>query len=188
MLEPTFQQSYPIALRAAQAQSAEAARVGFPPCDLQDLEQEAVTRVWQALSKYDPARSGLRTFIEMVVSTRVASILRSYRHRPGFECLDGQYVSRENEFREMELRTDVRRVLARVSLFDRVVALSLVAYTVTDTSRSMGVSRRLIYQAIGRLRLAFAAAGFGGHRTRSCTTRDPHRDAGIEHIQREFRA
>lgn len=185
MVESIFHRAYPIALRAAQVRSAAAARVGFPPCNLQDLEQEAVIRVWQALSKYDPARAGVRTFIEIVVTTRIASMLRSHRHRPRIECLDSRYIDDGNRLREMELRMDVRRLLAGVSWFDKAVALSLVAHSITDTSRNLGVSRSVVYQAVRRLRVALAAGGFGGQRRRSSTTCQSHVGKRVEALPRE---
>jgi RNA polymerase sigma factor (sigma-70 family) len=159
VFEATFQQAYPMAQRAVQVRSARAARNGWPSSDLEDLEQEGLARVWQALSKYDPSRAGLRTFIELVVSSRFASMLRSHRRRPTLESLDEQHLTVEGGFREVELRADVARALACVSPFDRAVAVSLVEHTVTETSCRMGVCRSVVYQAIGRLRTAFVAAG-----------------------------
>ena len=69
---------YPFARRAAQVRAFQACvRYGLPSCDRDDLEQDALTHLWQVFAKYDPTRAGVRTFIEVVVSRRFASMLRS---------------------------------------------------------------------------------------------------------------
>ncbi len=168
MREAVFERAYPLIFRSAQVRSAAAVVNGAVLLDdRQDLEQELLTCVWQALSKYDPARAGLRTFIELVVRTQFTSMLRLRRRLPEFESLGEQNVAGEDGFREMELRADVRRALADVSLFDRAVALSLTECSAVETSRHMGVSRAAVYRAIGRLRLALSVIGLAG-RPRRC--------------------
>jgi DNA-directed RNA polymerase specialized sigma24 family protein len=132
--------------------------------DREDLEQEAIARVWQVLARYDSARAGVRTFIELVVRTHLTSLLRSYPRRPEFEPLDDQDVAGEGGFLDLELRADVRSVLANVSLFDRAVALALTECSAVEASRGMGISRAAVYRSIGRLRVAFRAGGFAGRR------------------------
>ena len=164
MLETAFQQHYGTALRVARARSAAAVRTGFPLADKQDLEQEAVVRVWQALAKHDASRAGLRTFIEMVIGTRILSIVCRRRLHFHFEPLSDVHTAKENLHQELELRADVRCVLAGVSAFDQAVALCLIDHSVAETSRHLGVCRARTNRAIGRLRKAFVAAGFGQER------------------------
>ena len=165
MPDTMFRQALPLALRAAQARSAAAVASGaVMVADREDLEQEALARVWQALARYDSARAGLRTFIELVVRTHLTSLLRSHLRGPEFEHLEDQDVAGEGGFLELELRADVRSVLANVSLFDRTVALALTECSAVEASRGMGVSRAAVYRAIGRLRVAFRAAGFAERR------------------------
>jgi RNA polymerase sigma factor (sigma-70 family) len=127
--------------------------------DREDLEQEALAGVWQALARYDSARAGLRTFIELVVRTHLTSLLRSHPRGPEFEHLEDQDVAGEGGFLELELRADVRSVLADVSLFERRVALCLIGHSAIETTQCLGVSRATVYRAIGRLRTAFTEAG-----------------------------
>jgi RNA polymerase sigma factor (sigma-70 family) len=162
MREAMFEHAYPLALRSARFRATAAVKSrAIPSADRQDVEQEALTRVWQALSKYDPARAGLRTFIEVVVCTKVTSLLRAHTHGTVLESLARQ-VAREGGFREMELRADVARVLDGISPFDRSVALSLTNYSAIETGRRLGVARATVYRSIDRLRIAFADAGFNG--------------------------
>jgi len=105
MPDAMFRQAYPLALRSTHVRSAAAALSGAVLlADRADLEQEVLIRVWQALSRYDPARAGLRTFIEMVVGTQFTSMLRSHRRRPEFEPLDERQVAGDGGFRDIERR------------------------------------------------------------------------------------
>jgi DNA-directed RNA polymerase specialized sigma24 family protein len=167
MHEETFEKAYPLALRSAQVRSAAAvASGGIQPADREHLEQEALTRVWLALSQYDPTRAGLRTFIEVVVSRQFTSMLRARRRRPQIESLDAQHVAVQGRFSEVDIRTDVIRVFDRVSQFDRAVGFSLTEYSAVETSRRLRVSRASVYRAIERLRVAFTTAGYAGRKRR----------------------
>lgn len=148
MTAATFQEAYPLAVRAVQGRLTTAVRAGWPSADLRDLEQEALLRVWQALLQYDPTRSGLRTFTEMVVATRMASMLRVYRSRPQLDSLDEGFLS-DDWPGEMDRRTDVNRVLAAVDPFDRSVAFTLAELTVADASRQLGISRHVFIRLWG---------------------------------------
>jgi DNA-directed RNA polymerase specialized sigma24 family protein len=166
VLEDLFAQAYPMARRAAGVRLAGAlAQLIVTPAERPDFEQELVTAVWRALPKYDPARASLRTFVELVVSTRFISLLRSHRCRPMFESLEYVEPVGLDGIPAIEYQTDVQRVLAGVSLLDRQIARSLIHQTVTETGRSVGVSRGKVYRAIGRLRVAFRAVGFGDRRS-----------------------
>jgi len=49
---------------------------GFSRCDQEDIEQELTVRVLRQAAKFDPSRSGVRTFIDRVVRSAAAMILR----------------------------------------------------------------------------------------------------------------
>ncbi|HOD81753.1 MAG: Sigma-70 region 2 [Planctomycetes bacterium ADurb.Bin126] len=49
---------------------------GFSRCDREDLEQELTVRVLRQASKFDPSRSSARTFIDRVVRSAAAMIVR----------------------------------------------------------------------------------------------------------------
>ena len=165
MRDAVFERAYPLMLRSAQVRSAAAVLSGAVLlADRDALEQETITRVWQALARYDPTRAGLRTFIELVVRTQFASMFRAHPRVLKLEYVDNQNVAGEGEFLEIELRADVRRVLADVSSFDRSVAFALTEYSAVDTSRCLGVSRATVYRAIGRLREALTKAGLSPQR------------------------
>jgi len=60
--------------------------------------------------------------------------------------------------------------LARVSTFDRNVALNLIDHSAIETSQRLRVSRATVYRAIGRLRVAFMTAGLTS--VRDCRRRE----------------
>jgi len=134
------------------------------PADFRrDLEQEAMLELWRKRFAYDEQRGSWPTFCEQVVANRMTSLVRS------------MYSTRSGQFREeplqdrlglvaasdnIELRIDVARVLAALPPFDRRVAASLIRHSASETGRTLRISRASVYRAIGRLRVAFAAAGF----------------------------
>jgi RNA polymerase sigma factor (sigma-70 family) len=155
-----FEHAYPLALRAARVRAiAAVSSRAIPSADRQDAEQEALTGVWLALSEYDPARAGLRTFIEVVVRTRITSLLRAHASRGEIESVNAQYVAADGGFRRTELRAEVGQVLDAVSPFDRTVALPLIDCSAIETSQRLRVARATVYRSIARLRDAFTLAG-----------------------------
>jgi RNA polymerase sigma factor (sigma-70 family) len=164
MHDHLFARAYPLARRAAAVRSAAAIAL-VPSASREDLEQQVMIAVWLAISCYDPSRASLRTFVERVAANRIASLLRSVHHS-GRSCevpLEKACAVAAPDGRD-ELRADVRRVLAGVSEFDRRIARSLTYHSAAETSRSLGISRAKVYRTIGRLRIAFAVAGFSDHR------------------------
>jgi hypothetical protein len=91
--------------------------------------------------------------------------MRARRRRLTIEPVDNVEPVGLDGIPAIEYQTDVQRVLAGVSLLDRQIARSLIHQTVTETGRSVGVSRGKVYRAIGRLRVAFRAVGFGDRRS-----------------------
>jgi RNA polymerase sigma factor (sigma-70 family) len=163
---PCFLAVYPFARRAVEVRAIQASlRHGLPSCDRDDLEQDALTHLWQVFSKYDPTRAGVRTFIEVVVRRQFTSMLRSHSRHTQLAGLERRHVTGGNDFHAVELRVDIGRVLAEVSPLDRAVALSLAQCSAIETSRRLNISRAAAYRAIGRLRAAFTDAGlsFGGN-------------------------
>lgn len=168
MVEIAFDQSYSASSRVAAVHAAKAVALHALPTDhIEDLTQEGLLELWRKAPAFDERRAGWRTFSERVVANRLASLLRhtlSSRSGHGkqdpIEGLEFADVARSHN---IDLQTDVRRVLDGVSPFDRTVALSLIDYSAIETSHRLCVSRSTVYRSIGRLRSAFTAAGFERH-------------------------
>ena len=174
MVEGIFEQYFSTTCRLAAVRAATIATLYRLPSDSrQDLEQEALLELWQKHPAYDPRRGSWRTFSERVVANRLTSLMRKlgpdrsghFREEP-ITNLHGLEAPNDNG----DLRADVLRILARVSTFDRNVALSLVDYSAIETSQRLRVSRATVYRAIGRLRVAFTTAGLTS--SRDCRRRE----------------
>jgi len=162
MLEAVFVKAYSFARRAAEVRSAAAMFTNHPASvDREDLEQEAMVGLWRALPKYDPSRASLRTFVECVIATKIASVLRAQRVLRRVPDYDAPPQRLGQAIASIELRSDVEGVLAVLSDGDRQLALLLVEHTPTEASRQLRVSRSTVYLGIRRIRTAFADAGFG---------------------------
>ena len=161
MLETTFQQAYPLALRAAQVRATAAVLSGAAQsADREDLQQEGLAACWRALPHFDPARASLRTFVERVVATRLASKLRSARRAPAhvpIKAAGPQLVHAGAG--QLELRADIRRLLLSLHPYDRHLVLLLLEHSPAEASRVLGVPRSTLHDRILRLRRRFIAAG-----------------------------
>lgn len=156
-----FSTIYQRARRTAAVRSAAAvARAFVPPGDREDLEQEAMAACWCALASFDPRRASLRTYIECVVATRIASAVRTTHRLRVLHPLDlvvDHCVG--PEFRRHELQIDVQRVLGICNDAERRLALLLMEHTPSQVSLMLGVARSTVYERMRRLRPRFVAAG-----------------------------
>jgi len=165
MLQAVFNQAYPLVRRAVAGRTA---AWHLSTWDREDAEQQAALGVWRALSRFDPVRGCIGTFVDCVTRNELASAHRSNWH-PEHELIE----EHEADFRvpdsRPDLRVDVDRVLSGMESFEQAVAHGLVDYSVTEISRHLGVSRATAYRAIGRLRRAFSSAGYApaSHRHRA---------------------
>ncbi len=157
MLKATFEQAYPLALRAV-AQWAALNRL--LPTDREDAEQQAALAVWRGLRHFNPARGGLRTFVECVARNELVATRRCNWH-PQHEPLEGLESILTAPETLPDLRMDVYRLLNSLDPLDQAIGSHLLEDSATETSRCLGVSRAGTYRAIGRLRLAFTSAGLG---------------------------
>ena len=162
MREAVFAKAYPLARRVAEVRSAAAMSMSAPVvADREDLEQEAMVGLWRALPQFDSSRASLRTFVERVIATRIASAMRSQRSLRRLPAYDTPPHDLSQPPASVELRSDVERVLAELSDGDRRLALLLIDHTPTEASRQLRISRSTVYERIRRIRVAFIDAGLG---------------------------
>jgi DNA-directed RNA polymerase specialized sigma24 family protein len=151
----------PLARRAAKVRAAAAvARAMVAPADREDVEQESLVAVWRALPHYDPSRASLRTFVERVVATRFASLMRVWRRQPALVPLEGHQPVGLDGIPVLEFRTDFQLVSESLAERDRRLATLLLDHSPTEASRALHISRSTVYQGIRRIRAAFEKAGF----------------------------
>lgn len=162
MVEATFEQAYPIAARAAKVRATAAVVSGaIPVADREDFEQEGLTACWRALPQFDPARASLRTFIERVIASRIASLVRAARRSPAHVALNAaspRLVDSEAEVQE--LYADVERLSLAFECHDRRLILLLLEHSPAEAGRILGLPRSTVHDRIIRLRRRFVAAGF----------------------------
>jgi len=165
MVEPTFEQAYPIALRAAKVRATAAVVTGaIPLADREDFEQEGLTACWRALPQFDPTRASLRTFIERVVASRIATLVRTARRSPAHVPLDAAGSrSVDSAADDHEFHADVDRLSAAFGCHDRRLILLLLEHSPAEASRLLGISRSTVHDRIIRLRRRFVAAGLAPH-------------------------
>lgn len=161
MGDVSFEEAYPLALRAARVRAISSVLRGeLPASDREDLEQEGIYAFWRALPQFKLERAGLRTFCETVISSHLASLDRARRSRPHLVQLGKGHDQGDNGFdAELELRADVQSVLDALTNLDRRIALSLMDHSAAETSRLLHIGRSTVYRRIRRLRAAFAQAG-----------------------------
>ena len=168
MTETTFDQAYPIVLRAVRARAISAIATGaIPVSDREDMEQEGLTACWRALPRYDSTRSSLPTFVDRVVTTRIASVIRATRRKPSPVSLDFACCQADPGVDPLTFYSDAWRMLSLLNEDDLGFVRLLMEETPTEVSRTLGVARSTVYARIGRLRRQFVAAGFapnGGRR------------------------
>ena len=162
MLDQVFEQAYSMACRAARARLAAAVAMGaLPRQDCEDLEQEALMAVWRALQRFDPSRASLRTFVEMVVAARFASLMRARRSLPVLAPVDEYHAIGLDGIPALEFRVDLQRAAASLTEPDRCLAALLTDHTPTEAGRALGIARSTVYESIHRIRTTFKRAGFG---------------------------
>jgi RNA polymerase sigma factor (sigma-70 family) len=161
MVKATFEQAYPIAARAAKVRATAAVESGaIPVADREDFEQEGLTACWQALHQFDPARASLRTFIERVIASRIATLARVARRAPARVPLNAAGPLPVGSGADVrEFLADIERLSAAFGCRDRELILLLLEQSPAEASRMLGLPRSTVHDRIIRLRRRFVAAG-----------------------------
>ena len=163
MVEATFEQAYPFAARAAQVRATAAVVSGaIPAADLEDFEQEGLTACWLALPKFNPARASLRTFVERVVASRIASLVRAARRSPVHVPLKAAGPRPVDSGAELqELHADIERIASACGCHDQQLIFLLLEHSPAEAGRMLGLPRSTVHDRILRLRHRFVAIGYG---------------------------
>jgi RNA polymerase sigma factor (sigma-70 family) len=162
----TFEQAYPMAVRAARARATAAVVSGaIRVADLADFEQEGLTACWRALPQFDPARASLRTYIERVIASRIATLVRTARRLPPNVSLSSAGLQPiESEAEAGEFQADVERLSSAFDHYDQQLVRLLMEHSPAEAGRILGLPRSTVHDRILRLRRKFVAAGFRPNR------------------------
>jgi len=165
-------------------------RPGFSSSDRQDIEQDLATHVLSKAHLYDPGRASVHTFIERVVDSAVAMMIRRrsrLKRAVGFSAesldkpadarredgaplgellLDGEDGRRPGSGAlpgqaERGRALDVARVLASLPADLREIARRRASASEAEIARDLGISRRQVRKALDGIRSRFEEAGLG---------------------------
>ena len=160
--EQMFLDAIPFAVRAARVRSASVIAVCSPAIlAWEDLAQEVLIAVWHALTHFDPSRASLRTYVERVAASKIASILR--RAHAAKRTKRERYPVHDSIelLVTVDVRLDVRRALRGLTHLDSKVGLLLLRdYRPAEIARTLKISRPEIYRSIDRIRGALVTGGF----------------------------
>lgn len=164
-------------------------RQDFQSAEPEDLQQELWLALVKAAEQFDPAKASLDTFIDRVVNTAVAMLLRDrQRHKRGngfrTQSLDSVRTPKSEtpeplaaavsaddlarrtgaEQHDETLRREdaeaVEYALAQMPEEMRDLCRRLMGGTVASVARDLGVSRRQVRKAISEARPFLEQAGF----------------------------
>jgi len=158
---------------------------GFSRSDEEDVAQDLTAQLLAQAHRFDPKRASVNTFVDRVIMSKIAMMLRDRRRlkrAAGFtaQSLERTYATLDREvasLRDMLQPSDLERrtgaddtgrhaeTLAAVVEAYRSLPLELqeVAYRLmernaTSVARELGASRRQVRSAIERIRIHFEAA------------------------------
>jgi RNA polymerase sigma factor (sigma-70 family) len=159
---------------------------GFCISDLSDVAQELTVRLWRRAADYDASRASPATFIDRVVASGAAEIIRNRRRlkrQAGAVSLERTAVADDGVVTSLRytlveedqtrrtlserntsseaLSPEVAEVIASLPEELRVLATCLQSQNLHQTARAMKISRRQVYRLMDELRERFKAAGFG---------------------------
>lgn len=153
---------------------------GFSPADVEDIEQELMLDMHRRLTRFDPSRASLDTFMARVAMNRVASLLDEVSGGSGkLETTSLNELVQDNDgsvielvdtissgqalwcthplswHEAIDLRMDLLRLLDRLSPHLRRLAERLMEETVTEISNSTGTPRHRLYEGVEKIRSKF---------------------------------
>jgi hypothetical protein len=85
--------------------------------------------------------------------------MRARRRQPRLESIEAHQPVGLDGIPAIERRTDITRASASLSDRDRQLAALLADHSPAEASRALRIARSTVYEGIGRIRVAFAAAG-----------------------------
>jgi RNA polymerase sigma factor (sigma-70 family) len=162
-LQSLFEEALPLAIRAADVLYARFSDMARDAAlDPDDFQQEVLLHVCRALPRFDSNRACLRTFVEKLAFSVVASICRRTTARK--RAMPADYIGRKSfeTTLQVELRLDLRRLVRKLSPRDRRVArLLLMNISPAEIASQLCISRAAVYRSMRRILAALEHGGFG---------------------------
>ncbi|GDY15040.1 hypothetical protein LBMAG53_39180 [Planctomycetota bacterium] len=158
-------------------------RFGFRESDRDDLKQELRLCLLERQVEFNPGRSRWHTFANRLIKARMRDLIRERTTTkrgwgvitgPGATSTEGEVEdgiladipaqeaidhSSSSDLHRCELAMDVSQVMASLPVDLRRIAQQLTTSDPKDAWRELGLKKSTFYDALGRLRAAFAKAG-----------------------------
>jgi len=160
------------ALRIARSHASQlVGNYGFVPDDHGDLVQDLLLEFIRRRKNFDPKRSGLITFTQLVIRNGAASMIearraqrRDYRLSQPLEHESYGASARiklraNSDLDVIGLQLDVRKTISRLCPDLALLAQLLETHTITEISRIIRRPRCTIYRQRAKLRRIFEDAG-----------------------------
>lgn len=141
-----------------------------------DLAQDMVVEVLDAMAKFDPAQSNRKTFISRVLDKFVMNAIRTETHRRRRECdnplslddivegcnpvVNDPRQGQLSETGQLDMKMDVDRVLSQMPRQLREICTLLKTHTITETAVILGINRTAIYRQLTEAREYFQRSGY----------------------------
>ncbi|MBF0214758.1 MAG: sigma-70 family RNA polymerase sigma factor [Magnetococcales bacterium] len=144
---------------------------GFSCSEIEDLEQEMVIDVLRRLPNFDPARSGLPTFISRIIGHCAATLVTrkradSLKGTMAWISLDEletgfapEMMGTPSGMDHIHLAVDIGRLLGRLPNEHRRICQLLVLLDKPAIPQRLGMGRTTFYRRLGEIRSQFLKAG-----------------------------
>ena len=149
---------------------------GLTRHDLPDIEQEIMLAIFKKLKRYDPARSGIKTFILQIIESKLADIInhRMAARRDWRQCCVSlneiimtdagpmeriELVQYENTTNHC-LSIDIEAMIERLPDDLKELCILLKHYTPGEALGKYGRSKTVFYKKIRKLHRMFERASF----------------------------
>jgi DNA-directed RNA polymerase specialized sigma24 family protein len=153
------------------------------PCDVDDIRQDLRADVLQRLAGFNPAKSQRHSFVAMVITRAVATMLehcKTTKRGFGRFCMSLNEMVRDGEGNEVELyqtidaqigkpgrsgkelrelTVDVRAVVNRLPADQRALCRHLRTMNISEAAHAMGIPRTTLNDLARKVRAAFKEAG-----------------------------
>jgi RNA polymerase sigma factor (sigma-70 family) len=182
-----------------------AGKYGFHRDEIEDVQQALIVQCLERIGQFDARRSGLRTFVRLVINSGIATMIeaktarcRDYRLSLPFVELSSEPTSQTRQERGAQdqkmqssgalerrliLRCDVNRIIASLSVeLQQICRLLIAVERVAEVAEAAGISRATLHRRMRTIRDAFVQARLCGPVAEAGTTR-----AGATHHGRHHR-
>lgn len=137
---------------------------GFVTSDVDDLKQDLALHIFLRWPAFDPSRSSARTYVDRLLTTKQAELLRRKgkrslgRHQSSSAGLPEPRTD-DRPTKLTDLRLDVSSAQAKLPSDLKRISRLLAIHSPSEVARQLGIHRGRVYEIIGRIRKRFEDGG-----------------------------